>query len=106
MSMKLYVGNLSFQVTSEELMELFAEAGVVESATVVEDKGTGRARGFGFVEMSTKEEGQAAIEHFNGKEFNGRALTVNAAKPREGGESSGRSFGRGPSSGHGTGDPP
>ena len=83
MSMKLYVGNLSFQTSSEELQGLFSQAGTVESASVVEDRETGRSRGFGFVEMATKEEGEAAIQQFNGKEFNGRALTVNEARPRE-----------------------
>lgn len=80
---KLYVGNLTFQTTSQELQELFAVAGTVESAAVVEDRDTGRSRGFGFVEMATKEEGEAAIQEFNGKEVNGRALNVNEAKPRE-----------------------
>lgn len=83
MSMKLYVGNLSFRTSSEELTELFAQAGTVESASVVEDRETGRSRGFGFVEMSSKEEAEAAISQFNGKEINGRVLTVNEAKPRE-----------------------
>src|SRR5215212_11330059 len=83
MSMKLYVGNLSFQTSSQELEELFAGIGTVESATVVEDRETGRSRGFGFVEMATKEEGNAAIQQFNGKELGGRALNVNEAKPRE-----------------------
>lgn len=83
MSMKLYVGNLSFQTSSEELKQLFSQAGTVESATVVEDRETGRSRGFGFVEMSSKQEGQKAIEQFNGKEFNGRTLTVNEARQRE-----------------------
>jgi RNA recognition motif-containing protein len=83
MSMKLYVGNLSFQTSSEELQSLFSQAGTVESASVVEDRETGRSRGFGFVEMASKEEGEAAIAQFNGKEFNGRALTVNEARPRE-----------------------
>ena len=81
--MKLYVGNLSFETSSENLQQLFAEAGTVESSTVVEDRETGRSRGFGFVEMSSKEEGAAAITQFNGKEVNGRALNVNEAKPRE-----------------------
>ncbi|HJR07857.1 MAG TPA: RNA-binding protein [Pyrinomonadaceae bacterium] len=83
MSMKLYVGNLSFQTSSEDLQELFAQAGTVESASVVEDRETGRSRGFGFVEMSTSEEGAKAIEQFNGKDVNGRSLNVNEAKPRE-----------------------
>ena len=83
MSMKLYVGNLAFQTSSEDLQQLFAQSGTVESASVVEDRDTGRSRGFGFVEMSTKEEGEAVIAQFNGKEVHGRALTVNEAKPRE-----------------------
>lgn len=83
MSMKLYVGNLSFQTSSEELQELFGQVGSVESATVIEDRETGRSRGFGFVEMASKEEGENAIAQFNGKEFNGRNLTVNEAKARE-----------------------
>jgi cold-inducible RNA-binding protein len=83
MSMKLYVGNLSFQTSSDDLQQLFAQAGTVESASVVEDRETGRSRGFGFVEMSSSDEGQKAIEQFNGKEFNGRNLTVNEARPRE-----------------------
>ncbi len=90
MSMKLYVGNLSFQTSSDDLNSLFAQAGTVESAAVVEDRETGRSRGFGFVEMSSKEEAQKAIEQFNGKEVNGRNLNVNEAKPRE---DRGRSFG-------------
>ena len=69
---------------------MFAQAGTVESAAVVEDRDTGRSRGFGFVEMSTKEEGAAAIDQFNGKEVNGRALKVNEAKPRENRSGGGR----------------
>jgi cold-inducible RNA-binding protein len=83
MSTKLYVGNLAFQTSSEELAELFAQAGTVESASVIEDRETGRSRGFGFVEMASSEEARAAIEQFNGRDFNGRNLNVNEAKPRE-----------------------
>lgn len=83
MAMKLYVGNLSFQTSSEELQQLFAQAGTVESATVVEDRDTGRSRGFGFVEMASKEDGEKAIQQFNGTDLNGRNLTVNEARPRE-----------------------
>jgi RNA recognition motif-containing protein len=97
MSTKLYVGNLAFQTTSEDLQELFAQAGTVESASVVEDRMTGRSRGFAFVEMSTPEEAAAAIEQMNGREVGGRALKVNEAKPREsrGGGGGGRGFGGG-----------
>jgi len=96
MSTKLYIGNLAFQTTSQELQELFAQAGTVESASVVEDRMTGRSRGFAFVEMSTKEEATAAIDQFNGKELGGRALKVNEAKPRENrGGGGGRGFGGG-----------
>src|SRR5947209_18440732 len=83
MSMKLYVGKLAFQTSSEDLQQLFSQAGTVESASVVEDRDTGRSRGFGFVEMSSKEEGESAIQQFNGREVNGRSLTVNEARPRE-----------------------
>src|SRR5918993_3192358 len=85
MSIKLYVGNLAFRTTSDDLQDLFSQAGTVESASVVEDRDTGRSRGFGFVEMATKEEGEAAIQQLNGKEVGGRNLNVNEAKPREGG---------------------
>ena len=102
MSMKLYVGNLSFQTSSGDLQTLFAQAGTVESASVVEDRDTGRSRGFGFVEMSSKEEGEAAIAQFNGKEVNGRNLNVNEAKPRENrGGGGGRGFGGGGGRGNG-----
>jgi cold-inducible RNA-binding protein len=93
MTMKLYVGNLAFETSSNDLQTLFAQAGTVESVSLIEDRETGRSRGFGFVEMSSKEEGAAAIQQFNGKELGGRALNVNEAKPREdrgGGGSGGR----------------
>ena len=82
MGTKLYVGNLSFRTTSEELREAFSACGTFESASVIEDRDTGRSRGFAFVEMATPEEAAAAIEQFNGKDFGGRNLTVNEAKPR------------------------
>ena len=81
--MKLYVGNLNFKTTGEDLQELFGQVGTVESASVVMDRDTGRSRGFGFVEMATKEEGEAAIAQFNGKEFGGSNLSVNEARPSE-----------------------
>ena len=81
--MKLYVGNLSFQTSSHELEELFASIGTVESATVVEDRETGRSRGFGFVEMANQEDGEKAIAELNGQEISGREIKVNEAKPRE-----------------------
>ena len=86
MATRLYVGNLPFRVTGEDLQELFAAAGEVENASVVTDRETGRSRGFGFVEMATQEGATAAIEQFNGKDYQGRPLTVNEARPRaEGG---------------------
>jgi cold-inducible RNA-binding protein len=105
MAMKLYVGNLSFQTSSEDLQQLFAQAGTVESASVVEDRDTGRSRGFGFVEMASSEDGQKAIEQFNGTDFNGRNLTVNEARPREdrGGGGGGRGGGYGGNRGGGGG---
>ena len=83
MSMKLYVGNLSFQTSSHDLEELFAGIGTVESASVVEDRETGRSRGFGFVEMASQEDGERAIAELNGTEQGGREIKVNEAKPRE-----------------------
>jgi RNA recognition motif-containing protein len=83
MSTKLYVGNLSFNTTTQDLETMFAEVGTVQSANLIEDRETGRSRGFGFVEMSSKEEAQAAIAAFDGKEIDGRNLKVNEAKPRE-----------------------
>jgi RNA recognition motif-containing protein len=91
--MKLYVGNLAFETSGDNLRQHFEQAGTVETATVVEDRDTGRSRGFGFVEMATREEGEAAIQQFNGNDLNGRNLTVNVAKPREN-RSEGRNGGR------------
>ncbi len=83
MSTKLYVGNLSFNTSTEDLEQIFAEIGTVQSANIIEDRETGRSRGFAFVEMSSKEEAQNAIATLNGKEIDGRELLVNEAKPRE-----------------------
>ena len=94
MSTKLYVGNLAFQTTSQDLQDLFAQAGTVQSASIMEDRETGRSRGFAFVEMSSNAEAAAAIDQFNGKELGGRVLKVNEAKPRENRNGSGgRNFG-------------
>lgn len=84
MAKKLYVGNLSYSTNDDSLREAFAQAGTVESATVIMDRMSGRSRGFGFVEMSTDEEAAAAIEMFNGKDVDGRELTVNEARPMTG----------------------
>jgi RNA recognition motif-containing protein len=81
--MKLYVGNLSFNTSNQDLNELFGQVGTVVSSNVIEDRETGRSRGFGFVEMSSKQEGENAIAEFDGKEVNGRTLKVNEAKPQE-----------------------
>jgi cold-inducible RNA-binding protein len=83
MGMRLYVGNLSFNVSSGELQELFASYGAVRSADVISDRSTGRSKGFGFVEMENDDEAQAAIDALNGNEHMGRTLTVNEARPRE-----------------------
>jgi RNA recognition motif-containing protein len=80
---KLYCGNLSYSVSSSDLEQLCSQFGTVESAQVISDRDTGRSKGFGFVEMSTEEEAQAAIEGLNQKEHDGRPLTVNEARPRE-----------------------
>lgn len=81
--MKLYVGNLSFNTGNSELEQLFSGIGTVESATVVEDRETGRSRGFGFVEMASAEDGNKAISELDGSDFDGRQIKVNEAKPRE-----------------------
>lgn len=83
MAAKLYVGNLSFNTTEIDLREMFGKVGNVVSSTIIMDKMTDRSRGFGFVEMSSQEEANKAIAEFNGQEVDGRALTVNEAKPRE-----------------------
>src|SRR5512142_1860966 len=113
MGKKLYVGNLSYNVTSADLQQLFAPFGTVQSAQVIEDRDTQRSKGFGFVEMGSDQEAQAAIAALNGKEQDGRALTVNEAKPREsrgggggyggrsGGGRSGGGYGGGRSGGYG-----
>src|SRR5438067_6797649 len=104
MATKLYVGNLSFKTTSDDLREYFSQAGEVESASIIEDRDTGRSRGFGFVEMVTSEGAAAAIEQFNGKEFGGRTLTVNEARPRvERGGGGGYGGGGGGGGGYGGG---
>lgn len=83
MALKLYVGGLPYTTTDEELKDAFAQAGAVTSATIIIDRASGRSKGFGFVEMSNDAEAQAAIELWNEKEFNGRTLTVNEARPLE-----------------------
>jgi hypothetical protein len=93
MSTKLYVGNLSFRVTSEDLHEHFSTAGEVNSANVVMDRETGRSRGFGFVEMASEDAANNAIAQFNGQEYDGRNLVVNEARPREEGGGGGRGRG-------------
>ncbi len=97
--MRLYVGNLAYSVTSQSLEQLFSEYGQVKDATVVQDRDTGRSKGFGFVEMSDNSQAQAAIQGLNLKEVDGRCLTVNEARPREerggGGGGGGRGYGGG-----------
>ena len=83
MGKKLYVGNLSYSVSSSDLEQMFSAHGTVESAEVINDRATGQSKGFGFVEMNSDEEAQAAISSLDGKEFEGRAIKVNEAKPRE-----------------------
>ncbi len=83
MGKKLYVGNLAYSVSSDQLRDMFAAHGTVESAQIITDRDTGRSKGFGFVEMSSNEEAQTAINAMNGQQMDGRALTVNEAKPRE-----------------------
>lgn len=94
MATKLFVGNLSFNTTNADLESLFSQAGSVVSANVITDKFTDRSRGFGFIEMANAQDAQQAIARFNGQELQGRALTVNEAKPQER-SGGGRSFGNG-----------
>jgi RNA recognition motif-containing protein len=116
MGRKLYVGNLSYDVDSSSLQEMFGQHGTVESAEVISDRETGRSKGFGFVQMGSDEEAAAAISAMNGQEYGGRPLTVNEAKPREdrprgggggggygGGGGGGRSSGGGYGGGGGSG---
>ena len=96
--MKIYAGNLSYEVTEEDLRLTFEQFGQVESATIIKDRDSGRSKGFGFVEMPSKAEGQSAIDDLNGKELKGKTLNVNEARPRtnsrggKGGRGRGRSF--------------
>lgn len=107
MGKKLYVGNLGYSVTENDLQEMFSPHGTIESAQLIIERDTGRSKGFGFVEMSSNEEAQAAINALNGQEHDGRALTVNEAKPREnrtgGGGGGGGGRGAGGRGGFGSG---
>jgi RNA recognition motif-containing protein len=103
-SNKLYVGGLPYTITEDRLEELFAEFGTVESAKVITDRMTGRSRGFGFVEMSSQEEAQAAIDKLNGTDLEGRSLAVNEAKPKEQGSGGGGGGGGGGRGGGGGGN--
>ncbi|MBK9316000.1 MAG: RNA-binding protein [Acidobacteria bacterium] len=103
MSVRLYVGNLPFSATEEELENLFSQSGAVISTNIVTDRDTGRSRGFAFVEMESSEAANAAIEALNGVDFNGRSLTVNEAKPKESRGPRGGGFGGGGRGGGGGG---
>jgi cold-inducible RNA-binding protein len=100
---KLYVGNLTYQVSESDLEQLFSEYGTVQSAQVIQDRDTGRSKGFAFVEMGSDAEAQAAIQGLHEREHNGRRLTVNEAKPRESRPGGGGGGGRGRSGGYGGG---
>jgi RNA recognition motif-containing protein len=100
---KLYVGNLTYQISSADLEQLFSEFGTVQSAQVIEDRDTGRSKGFGFVEMGTPAEAEAAIQGLHDQEVNGRRLTVNEAKPREPRPGGGGGYGGGRGRGGGGG---
>src|SRR5207244_3443466 len=108
MGTKLYVGNLSFNTTENELQELFSQAGAVQEVTLMQDKFTGKSRGFAFVTMGSEQDAQNAITKFNGQSVEGRPLTVNEARPREarppgGGGGGGRGYGGGGGGGYGGG---
>ncbi len=103
MGKKLYVGNLSYDVSSSDLEQMFSPHGTVQSAEVINDRTTGRSKGFGFVEMGSDQEAQAAIAALGGKEHGGRALTVNEAKPRESRSGGGGGYGGGGGGGYGGG---
>jgi len=94
MSMKIYVGNLAFDTTGDDLNTLFSQSGAVTSASIVTDRDTGRSRGFGFVEMSDRAEGARAIRELNGTDLHGRDLTVNEARPKEDRPARDRNFSR------------
>ena len=103
MATNIYVGNLPWQATQDDLVSLFSQYGTVSRAQIVMDRETGRSRGFGFVEMPTEDEANKAIDALNEQDYNGRPLTVNIAKPRESGGGGGGGGGRGPRSGGGGG---
>jgi cold-inducible RNA-binding protein len=103
MGRKLYVGNLTYGVSDSDLQTMFAAHGTVQSAQVIMDRDTGRSKGFGFVEMGSDQEAQAAIAALNGKEVDGRALTVNEARPKTEGGGGGRGYGGGRGGGGGGG---
>lgn len=103
MAKRLYVGNLSYSVTSEDLQSLFEQYGVVRSAQVLSDRETGRSRGFGFVEMENDSDAEAAIENLDGRDHDGRRMTVNEAKPRTPGGGGGGGYGGGGYGGGGRG---
>jgi RNA recognition motif-containing protein len=101
--MKIYVGNLSYEVTEEDLKLALEQFGKVESVTIIKDKYSGQSKGFGFVEMSSKAEGQSAIDGLNGKELKGRTLNVNEARPRTENRGGGGGYGGGGGRGGGKG---
>ena len=103
MAMKLYVGNLPYSMTDADLQDLFSQHGTVQSVQIIIDRDTGRSKGFGFVEMGSDQEAQAAIAGMNGKESDGRSLTVNEARPKSEGGGGGRRGGGGVGGGGGGG---